>query len=232
MKYSHVRAVFKKQAKDSLRNPLILVIFCMFPLLSAVFKFVLPSDEFKVLVPSFANLNTVMLPVVFMSSIIAEDREKKSLRMLVMSNVKGGSYIAGVGACVFALSLISSLSFAFFLPIESFCDFACFLMSAIAGICCSMLAGAILAFIAKNQVSAGPLTAPVTMILGLLPMLSAMNADLEKFSKLFYSFYVRKSFVSLKYDSSASGIAVVGTNLTLLVLAFVFLYKTRGTRSE
>lgn len=153
MKYSHVRAVFKKQAKDSLRNPLILVIFCMFPLLSAVFKFVLPSDEFKVLVPSFANLNTVMLPVVFMSSIIAEDREKKSLRMLVMSNVKGGSYIAGVGACVFALSLISSLSFAFFLPIESFCDFACFLMSAIAGICCSMLAGAILAFIAKNQVS-------------------------------------------------------------------------------
>lgn len=229
---AHIIAVLKKQIKDSVRNPLILVIFFMFPILSFFFKGVVSDEEFEIILPSFITLNTVMLPIVFMSSIISEDKEKKSLQMLIMSNVKGWAYLLGIGISVFFQSLVSSMLFLFVFSIESFEQLLLYIFSSIVGICCSLLIGGILALVAKNQMSVGPLTAPVSMIIGLLPMFSAMNKELESISKLLYSYYIRKCFLSLSFDWELNSVMIIIINFIVLTLTFIVLYRIRGNKNE
>ena len=65
----HIAAVFRKQVKDSFKNRLILVVFFMFPVLAMVFKEIVSKEELDFMLPSFMTMNTVMIPIIFMSSI-------------------------------------------------------------------------------------------------------------------------------------------------------------------
>lgn len=96
---NHICAIFIKQIKDSLKNRLVLVVFFMFPILALVFKEIVSEVELDFILPSFMTMNTVMVPIIFMSSIVSEEKEKKTLRMLIMSNVKAWEYLIGVGFC-------------------------------------------------------------------------------------------------------------------------------------
>lgn len=229
--FAHVYAVLIKQIKDSLKNRMILVIFFMFPILAVIFKSIVSENEFKSILPSFITMNTVMIPIVFMSSIVSEEKEKKSLRMLIMSNIKPWEYLVGVGCWVFIQAIVSSCLFILIIPV-SINEGLVFILTAVIGIACSLIIGAIIAIVAKNQMSVGPVTAPISMILGLLPMFSSMNSDIEKIAKLFYSYYIRNTFVSLKYDLDAMSWLIIGLNLLVLITMFVLLYKCKGINDD
>lgn len=223
---AHIYAIFVKQVKDSLRNRMIAMVFVMFPILALVFKGIVSEDELNFILPSFVTMNTVIIPIIFMSSIVAEEKEKHSLQMLMMSNIKAWEYLIGVGFCVFFQALISSCFFIFIASIP-FGKVPVFILSAIVGICCSLLIGAIIAILSKNQMSVGPITAPVSMVIGLLPMFSAMNSRIETFAKMFYSYYVRNAFLSLKFDLDMEPVLIVTLNFLVLLLTFIVLYKFR-----
>lgn len=196
---NHICAIFIKQIKDSLKNRLVLVVFFMFPILALVFKEIVSEVELDFILPSFMTMNTVMVPIIFMSSIVSEEKEKKTLRMLIMSNVKAWEYLIGVGFCVFLLSL---------------------------------LIGSILAILSKNQMSVGPITAPVSMIIGLLPMFSAMNSELEKIAKDIYSYYVRQMFVTRELENSVNSWLILLINFLVLSLVFAIFYRIKGLNNE
>ena len=227
----HIAAVFRKQVKDSFKNRLILVVFFMFPVLAMVFKEIVSKEELDFMLPSFMTMNTVMIPIIFMSSIIAEEKEKKTLRMLIMSNVRSWEYLLGVVICVFLQALLSTCVFLAIIP-NSMEEAMDFIVVSTIGIICSLLIGAILAIIAKNQMSVGPVTAPVSMLIGLLPMFSAMNDKLEHAAKALYSYYVRESFVSHSLEIDESSWAVIGLNFVVLLFLFIILYKYKGLGNE
>ena len=145
---NHICAIFIKQIKDSLKNRLVLVVFFMFPILALVFKEIVSEVELDFILPSFITMNTVMVPIIFMSSIVSEEKEKKTLRMLIMSNVKAWEYLIGVGFCVFLLALISNCFFLFIIPFNAK-EIVTFIVSSIIGIILSLLIGSILAICQK-----------------------------------------------------------------------------------
>jgi len=228
---NHIKAIFIKQIKDSLKNKLVLVVFFMFPILALVFKGIVSDTEFDLIMPSFMTMNTVMIPIIFMSSIISEEKEKKTLRMLIMSNIKAWEYLVGVGLCVFLLALISTLVFLVIVPF-TIKETAVFIVSSIIGITFSLIIGAILAILSKNQMSVGPITAPVSMAIGLLPMFSAMNSKIETFAKIFYSYYVRQSFVTHTLNFGINGWLILLVNFALLISSFIILYRIKGLNNE
>lgn len=135
---NHICAIFIKQIKDSLKNRLVLVVFFMFPILALVFKEIVSEVELDFILPSFITMNTVMVPIIFMSSIVSEEKEKKTLRMLIMSNVKAWEYLIGVGFCVFLLALISNCFFLFIIPFNAK-EIVTFIVSSIIGIILSLV---------------------------------------------------------------------------------------------
>ena len=106
MKPSHIYAIIRKQLKDTFRNKPTLVQFVMFPAIAAILT--LSAGEFELPKRYFVNLFSVMYvcmaPILILSAIISEEKEKGSLRMLMMSNVKPMEYLLGIG--VYVLSLI------------------------------------------------------------------------------------------------------------------------------
>lgn len=229
--FIHIYAIFIKQFKDSLKNRLLLVIFFMFPMLALVFKGIVSDAEFNLMMPSFMTMNTVMIPIIFMSSIVSEEKEKKTLRMLIMSGVKSLEYLVGVGMCVFLIALASTFMFLFIAPFN-IDEAISFVISSIIGIALSLIIGAILAVLSKNQMSVGPITAPVSMAIGLLPMFAAMNNKIELFAKAFYSYYVRQLFITRSLTFESNSFLIILMNFVVLCLIFIVLYKKKGINNE
>jgi ABC-2 type transport system permease protein len=86
--------------------------------------------------------------------------------------------------------------------------------------------------LSKNQMSVGPITAPVSMIIGLLPMFSAMNSELEKIAKGIYSYYVRQMFVTRELENSVNSWLILLINFLVLSLVFAIFYRIKGLNNE
>lgn len=90
MGYHVIKAIFIKQYKDTLKNISILIQLIMFPAISIVMTSSIqvseiPSQYFVIL---FATMYVGMTPIIMISNIMGEEKEKGSLKMLMMSNVK------------------------------------------------------------------------------------------------------------------------------------------------
>ena len=104
-------AIIRKQWKDTIKNKSILIQFLMFPIIcivltSSVSSVEIPGIYFVIL---FATMYVGMAPIIIMASIMSEEKEQGSLRMMIMSNVKPVEYMIGVGTLVFLCCLIGTL---------------------------------------------------------------------------------------------------------------------------
>ncbi|MDY6357835.1 MAG: ABC transporter permease [Catonella sp.] len=228
---NHVFAIMMKQFKDSIRNKMIIVVFFMFPVLALAFSYLLPTNELIPILPSFETMNTVMMPIIFMSSIVAEEKEKGSLRMLIMSNVTPTEYLIGIGISVYTLSIISTL---LFLPFynASLKQSIVYLVISSTGILISMTIGAIVALICKNQMSVGPMTAPISMIIGLLPMFATLNPKMKGVAYIFYSYHIREGLMMFQFSNSWKPFAVVLANFIIIAILFALTYRGKGMQDE
>ncbi|WP_099467154.1 ABC transporter permease [Konateibacter massiliensis] len=181
-------AIFQKQVKDTFKNKGVLVQFVMFPALSAIMQNAIqiegmPPNYFVFL---FATMYIGMAPLTAMSSILSEEKEYNTLRVLLMSNVKAGEYLFGVGSYIFLVCMLGSGVFA---AVGEFTarERLSFLGIMAVGILISTLIGAAIGTWSKNQMSATSVTVVVMMIFSFLPMISMFNDTISKVSRFTYS---------------------------------------------
>ena len=230
----NISAVFLKQLKDSLKNKLIIFIFFMFPIMCLIFKYVLEAPIFEnIVLPMFINMNALSLPFMCASNIIAEDKEKGSLKNLIMANVKGWEYLIGIGLTMFTLSFISTSIFLFYYDLSSLnvTKVWIFFFSSFCSIIISILIGSIFGLISKNQMSSAPIASPLFIFLGMLPTLSKLNEDLETFSKIFYSHHTYSFFTTLSFeDVNYVPFLSISLNFIVCLAAFIIIYKIIGNK--
>jgi ABC-2 type transport system permease protein len=227
-----IGTIFIKQAKDMIKNPSVLVMFVVFPAVALIMTLMVakPSEE----IPS--NLFVTMMAAIFvgmglitsMSAIIAEDIEKKSLRLLVIAGVKPHEYLIGVGGFILLAGTITSMVFAVIGDFTSI-EFIKFLIVLIMGAAASIVLGATVGILSKNQQAATALGMPVAMILGFTPMIAAYNETVEKIASVMYT----QQLNVVVNDFSANftkAIAVIGVNIMVLTVLFVIAYRKRGLR--
>jgi len=219
-------AVFYKECKDATKNKLIIMVFFMFPVLSFLFKYIMPETETRVALPMFTNMNIIMVPIILMSTIIAEEKEKGTLRVLIMSNVQPMEYLIGIGFFVFIIAVISTALFLITNNIETTYIFL-FLATSLSGIICSILIGAIIGLITKNQMSTGPLSGIIAMVLGMVPMFANMNNSIRNYSKYLYSQSVFDILFRIKDEFTLEKFTVIGVNALIFLIIFYFIYKRK-----
>jgi ABC-2 type transport system permease protein len=197
------KAIFKKQLKDTVKNPAVLVQFIIFPLIAFIMNIFMDmesmADDMMGFVPEYAlayidfdviaagmtanmpNLVTMQATIfagmgliTVVSGIIAEDVEKKSLRFLKMAGLKPSAYLFGIGGVVFFISVFSSVAFTLIAGFGG-ADFAIFLGSMLSCVMASIMLGAIFGIMTANQQAASGLAMPAAMILGFGPMIAQFN---------------------------------------------------------
>lgn len=185
MKLYHVTAIFKKTLRDMIRNKRQLLFFLMFPAMTYLF-YATMKDGREMFPIAFLPINVLFCSMNIMASIIAEEKEKGTLRSLIFANIKPLEYFIGNGLFVLLASLISCSLFIPLINISGI-NYLYFYVSIILSSLCSMVLGATIGISVKNQMAANGMCAPITIVIGMLPTFGAMNESMQNITKLLYS---------------------------------------------
>lgn len=223
MKVKHVVALFCKQAKDCARNPPVLLLFFIYPIVALVLIQAMKDQPgiSGLFVSMFATMHSVFTPIVAASSFIAEEREKNTLRVLIMSNVTLKEYLISVGGFILLANLITGSSFIFLgTPAATSGLFllamgGCSLISIILGSCIGLFS--------KNTAAANGFAVPIGICFAFLPMLANFNKGIEVAACFTYG----QQFSRLLAGKGITlfGVMVIAANLAMLIIASALLYK-------
>jgi ABC-2 type transport system permease protein len=226
----NISVIFLKQLKDTLKNKAILIQFVMFPLMAVIMENTVKFEDMpeKFFVKLFSVMFVGMAPLTCISAIISEEKEKNTLRTLMMSNVKPLEYLCGIGGYVWLMCMAGTAVFAVCGGFTGV-SLVKFVAVMAAGVILSELIGGVIGIFSKNQMSATSVTIPVMMIFSFLPMLSMFNDKIEKVANLTYTQHISVLINGLGTASiEAENLLIPAINLLIAVVLFVAAFKKRG----
>lgn len=220
-------AILKKQLKDTLKNKTVLIQFIMFPILTLIMNNAVKLDGMpeNFFVELFAAMYIGMAPLTSISAIISEEREKNTLRVLMMSNVKPHEYLLGIGCYVWTACMIGSLVIC--IAGNYGLKMSLLFMAVMAiGILTSLLIGAAIGLLSRTQMMATSISVPVMMIFAFMPMLSMFNDTIAKIAKFTYSTQISNMLNRINTLSfEADSIGIIAVNALLFIILFVIAYN-------
>lgn len=227
----NITAIFQKQIKDTFKNKTILIQFIMFPLIAIIMEKTVTIENMpdNYFVNLFASMYLGMAPLTSMASIISEEKEKNTLRVLMMSQVKPMQYLIGTGSYIFSICMLGACVLGLTGTYRGR-ELAAFLGIMAVGILASLLMGAAIGTWSHNQMSATSLTIPIMFIFSFLPMLSMFNKMIEKIASIIYSgqIYIWMNQLGSKPEVSLEMVAVIIVNMAVALIFFAYAYKKSG----
>lgn len=224
---NNIVAIFKKQLKDTLRNKTVLIQFVMFPIMTLIMNNAIkiqemPENFFVIL---FATMYIGMAPLTSIASIISEEKEKNTLRVIIMSNVKPHEYLLGIGSYVWFACMLGGLVICTVGGYNLQTSIAFMGIMAI-GVLTSLLIGAIIGICSKTQMMATSITVPVMMIFSFVPMLSLFNSTIEKIARVIYSEQISRMLNQINsLQLNVENIGVIGLNILIAAILFIIIFK-------
>lgn len=226
----NIGAILKKQIKDTLKNKTVLIQFIMFPALTLLMNTAIKMEEMpeNFFVNLFATMYIGMAPLTSMAAIIAEEKEKNTLRVLMMSNVKPYEYLLGIGIYVWVVCMVGAgvicIAGNYDLRTSSI-----FMGIMAVGILTSLLMGATIGTWSKNQMMATSVTVPAMMVFAFVPMVSLFNTTIEKIAKFIYSEQISRMLNQVNsLQIEMSTVCIMAVNMMLFVALFTAAYKKGG----
>lgn len=226
----NIKAILYKQLIDTLKNKMVFIQFIMFPAMAVIMEnsINLPDMPPHFFVHMFSAMYVGMAPLISISSIISEEKEKNTLRALMMTGVQPWQYVVSVGGYVFLMCIAGTAVFAV-LGEYSGEGLAVFISVMLWGIILSEIVGAVIGIYCKNQMSATSLTVPVMMIFSFVPMLSAFNESIRKAGAVLYSQQISEIINGIgSSEVKPVSIAVIGVNFIAGLLLLAAAYRKRG----
>ncbi|MDE5992482.1 MAG: ABC transporter permease [Oscillospiraceae bacterium] len=226
----NIKAIFMKQILDTIKNKTVFIQFLMFPVMAIIMETAIKLEDMPehFFVKLFAVMFVGMAPLTCMSAIIVEEKEKNTLRALMMSNVKPWQYIISIGTYIFIMCMVGTAVFAV-LGEYSGAELARFVLSMISGIILSEIIGAVIGIFSRNQMAATSLTIPIMMVFSFVPMLSMFNESIKKFAGIIYSQQISDLINGIgASEVSEKSIIVIAVNFIIGLVLFALAYKKKG----
>ena len=224
----NILVVIKKQIKDTFKNKVILIQFILFPLMTVIFENAIEMKDMPefFFTRLFAVMYIGMAPLTSTAAVISEEKERNTLRVLMMANVKPFEYLIGTGLYVWSICMIGACVMASGLPAETV---PAFLGVMAAGFVVSVIAGACIGIAAKNQMSATSIQMPVMMLFSFVPMLAMFNDIIKKGAVIFYTQQLKMVFDEMSWSAfGAKNTMILCANALIFVLLFAVLYHKKG----
>lgn len=232
MSIRKIMAIFLKQLKETGKNKEVLLQFLMFPLIAFLMSYFIelkdmPQNYFVIL---FATMFVGMAPLTSIAAIISEEKEKNTLRILMMSNVKASEYLLGIGSYIFLACMAGTAVFAMTGHYSGLklVEFVCIMA---VGIIISILLGATIGITSRNQMGATSVTVPVMLVLSFLPMLAAFNDKIKLVSQFLYSQQVQNRINDLGSNVTWQSVTVLMVNFLVVACLFFTVYRKRNFAS-
>ena len=224
----NIIVIIKKQIKDTIKNKTVLIQFILFPILTIIMENAIKMDGMPEMffTKLFSIMYIGMAPLTAMAAIISEEKEKNTLRVLMMANVKPWQYLVGVGVYVWTICMLGAGIMATGLDRE---NIPAYMLIMGAGFILSILAGACVGIYSKSQMVSTSVVMPVMMILSFAPMLSLFNDKIAKVSKVLYTQQMRLILDNMKLsDIKTESAIIIMVNAVIVLALFFIIFRRKG----
>lgn len=181
-------------------------------------------------------MNICMTGIYCVAALLAEEKEKHTLRTLMTSSVNGLEFSIGSLLPSLALLIIVNVLCVFLSGMTfDVSEWMAFLAVSTAASMISCIIGMIFGIFAPNQMTAGTITTPVLIVLMLIPMLSGLNETIERISGFLFTGTLNTAITNLDLGASVidtKGILVLVLEALLSILLFLILYRKNGFESN
>lgn len=224
MRVQNIGALFYKQAKDCLKNLPVLILFFVYPIVALILTQAMKDQPGtgELFVSMFATMHIVFAPIVATSSFISEEKEKNTLRVLIMSNVTLKEYLLSVGGFVLAANLLTGSSFILIGKLSAN-NILLFVLAMVMGSLISIILGSCIGFFAKNASAANGLAVPIGIFFAFMPMLANFNKGIDAVAKFTYGGQLSRLMAGK--DFNVFSLLVLAANLAILFVISAILYK-------
>ncbi|MEE0420918.1 MAG: ABC transporter permease [Lachnospiraceae bacterium] len=232
-----VNVLTKKDLKDFLKNPS-LFLSCLIPLFFVVlygsidFPMLGGGDRSMLLLNMGVLLSTTMCGSMITSTSISEEKEKFTLRTLMLSNISAGEFFLAKIIMGFAITTVSNLLI-FLISRTALTQLPLFLLCSILGSSCMIMFSGVYGVMARDQMTCGVYQIPL-MLLFLLPtMLGELNSVLAAIAKVtplnaMLRLYYLGADGKLLSAAALGQVGVMAVWILISALLFSYVYKKKG----
>ncbi|MCR5735400.1 MAG: ABC transporter permease [Lachnospiraceae bacterium] len=220
--------ILKKQLKDTLKNKTVLIQFILFPVMTLIMENAVKIDGMPELffTKLFSVMYIGMAPLTSVASIISEEKEKNTLRVLTMANVKPWEYLIGIGFYVWFICMIGAGVMATAIKKE---DIPFYLLVMAVGFSVSIMAGACIGIFSRNQMTATSIVMPVMLIFAFSPMLAMFNESIEKVARFAYTQQLKRIMDDMTFSGiKTDNICILAVNAVLMAVLFFIAFRKKG----
>lgn len=230
MNMRNTAAIFEKQIKDTLKNKEILIQFVMFPVMALIMERAIKIEEMPphFFADMFSAMYVGMAPLVSIAAVIAEEKEKNTLRVLMMSGVKPWEYLLAMGSYIWLFCMAGALVLGIAGGHKGR-ELIIFLSVMAIGILASLLIGAAIGTASRNQMMATSVMVPVMLVFSFLPMLAEFNDTISKVARAAYSRQIGLLIGNVgDFCMNFENVFVISVNMLAALLFFGWAYKKSG----
>jgi len=232
MSLRKISAIYSKNMKGVAKNPFIVIAPIAVLLLTFLQVMNLSEDvtnyEIAMLLNMLIGLNVLLTGITTMCVLIAEEKEKNTLNVLITSTVSGVDFLTAhvlttatitiaVNVIVYFIVGIDGLAITDYLLVTSF------------GTIAAITLGATLGILAKNQAAASTMVSPFVMLLMLAPLFFPESFLVE--NVLYYAFTEQMNLAMIDLLDGGLNwmrIAILGANIAVFAVIFGVSYRKRG----
>ncbi|WP_416326038.1 ABC transporter permease [[Eubacterium] hominis] len=233
-----ISVLMKKDIKLLLTNKNVLLMLFLPIMFAILYQFIyadmmIEEPETRGFVISIATLiNIVATPLNGFAMMIAEEKEKSTLRVLMLSDVSGLEYL--ISKLLVVLIVMESIGVIIFLvtqlEIQGLLPYL--FVTTITSITL-LLFGAVIGLISKDQISTGTLSSPIMILFLLPPMLGQFNQLLHSIAQ-FVPTYGLSELLNLIVEGQSIFVMDMLGNYALIVawifigvMVFCMMYRKR-----
>ena len=221
------KAIYIKQLRDMMRNSGVLIQFILYPVMTFMMTNLigpmpgLPDSHF---VTMFAGMFVGMALISSISPAIAEDRERNSLRFLLMAGVKSHEYLMGIGGVFLTFSLAGCVVFALLMPNASVMQMLIMILSMFLGCIASILLGATVGMVSKNEQEAISISSLMGLFISFGPFIAntSQNDTLMRIFRVLYT--MNFVYTDVRIEHALENFGIILANVVVLALAFTWVY--------
>ncbi len=230
---SHVKAIVIKEIQDMRTNLNILLIYALPVFLTFLYQRVIPDIPAGFAI-SFGLLFLVAMVGMYVPSImIAEEKEKKTLEVLLLSPATPLEVFMGKGLTTFG-SMLIALLVVFIIGGVSLANGIVILVGTIlAGIVCIII-GMIIGLLVQNQMGTGVVGTPIYLVFMLIPLLANIDEGvIQTVAKLLPTYYFM-DMVMLAFTEGRGlldfgfHIFILVSSIALSLAILLYIYDKRG----
>jgi len=235
--FRKIKALYLKNMKNIFYNAFIITAPVAILILAYLFgMFIIPKDAplevmyelLSMILNMTVNMNIIMCGVMIMAVLIAEEKEKNTLNVLITSTVSGIDFLTANVLTTATVTIICNIAVYFIVGARGIVPFGSYILITSLGSIAAITFGATIGLLSKNQIVASTIVAPIFLII-LIPVFLRGSFIIDNVLYYFFTEQISIAISELiKGSLSFTRYIIITVNFAVFAVLFVICYRKRG----